>query len=221
MSVLLAYSGGLDSTVLLWELRRRGLQVDCLYVQYGHMAAPAEMKAARLLAEKADAAFHILHASNLQFLFAPSEFERGVSLMPFTGQRLALLALAAAFARSRHADAVAMGWRQDQCHPDFHTAASRILEIEHGGRLSLYLPFVERAKDYIVNQGCKIDAPLRRSWSCLEGGAVHCGRCRSCTQRAWAFVNANRLDDTAYIHDEQLPKPRLRIHQEPDPDWAA
>ncbi|WP_381560707.1 7-cyano-7-deazaguanine synthase [Streptomyces eurythermus] len=40
--------------------------------------------------------------------------------------------------------------------------------------------------------------PSRRTWSCYEGGEVHCGACGTCVERREAFDEAGVADPTRY-----------------------
>jgi 7-cyano-7-deazaguanine synthase len=44
--------------------------------------------------------------------------------------------------------------------------------------------------------------PYGLTWSCYEGGDIHCGRCGTCVERAEAFHDAGVADPTAYIDAE-------------------
>jgi 7-cyano-7-deazaguanine synthase len=44
----------------------------------------------------------------------------------------------------------------------------------------------------------KAGAPVEATWSCYQGGEVHCGRCGTCVERAEAFALAAITDPTTY-----------------------
>ena len=54
MKVVLLYSGGLDSTVLLYHLRDQGHQVVCLSFDYGSKHARKELAAAEEICKGLD-----------------------------------------------------------------------------------------------------------------------------------------------------------------------
>jgi 7-cyano-7-deazaguanine synthase len=43
--------------------------------------------------------------------------------------------------------------------------------------------------------------PFARTWSCYQGGEVHCGRCGTCVERLEAFSLAEVDDPTVYEDD--------------------
>jgi 7-cyano-7-deazaguanine synthase len=64
--------------------------------------------------------------------------------------------------------------------------------------LHLHAPFVNLAKHDIVKLGAEIAVPFEQTWSCYEGGAVHCGQCGTCVERKEAFSLAGVVDPTEY-----------------------
>ena len=78
--------------------------------------------------------------------------------------------------------------------------AMQRLAVEGCGNpnLRLHAPFVEISKSEIVKIGAGLKVPFEETWSCYEGGAIHCGRCGTCVERKESFENAGVLDPTAY-----------------------
>lgn len=62
----------------------------------------------------------------------------------------------------------------------------------------IHAPFLSMTKSDIVIRGVEVDAPLRRTWSCYEGGRIHCGLCGTCVERKEAFERAGIVDPTEY-----------------------
>jgi 7-cyano-7-deazaguanine synthase len=65
-------------------------------------------------------------------------------------------------------------------------------------RVELVTPFVERTKAEIVRRGADLGVPFEKTWSCYQGGEVHCGRCGTCVERREAFELAGVADPTQY-----------------------
>ena len=59
-------------------------------------------------------------------------------------------------------------------------------------------PFVGKSKAQIVAIGADLGVPFGQTWSCYEGGQLHCGRCGTCVERREAFELAGVVDPTAY-----------------------
>ncbi|RYG62672.1 7-cyano-7-deazaguanine synthase, partial [bacterium] len=47
-------------------------------------------------------------------------------------------------------------------------------------------------------QGHKLGVDFSQTWSCYEGGEIHCGQCGTCVERKEAFADANVPDPTVY-----------------------
>ena len=44
-----------------------------------------------------------------------------------------------------------------------------------------------------------LNIPYEDTWSCYEGGEIHCGLCGTCNERKEAFQRANVTDPTKYL----------------------
>jgi 7-cyano-7-deazaguanine synthase len=77
------------------------------------------------------------------------------------------------------------------CRPEFVEAFSEIQKkAVHGfgeKSLRLYSPFLKWTKADIVVAGARLEVPYADTWSCYEGGEVHCGLCETCIGRRGAF----------------------------------
>lgn len=82
------------------------------------------------------------------------------------------------------------------CRPEFIDAQARALEL--GTEVGLLAPFVMMTKAEIVADAAWRGAPLADTWSCYEGGDVHCGECGTCRERREAFTLAGVDDPTEY-----------------------
>lgn len=211
---LLAFSGGLDATVLLWRLRECGVNVECAQVDYGQ-AAREELIRASQLCERAGAKLHRLEAPNLQTLL-------GHGVEPFAGRRFVVLSLAVSLAVSIEADVVAWAERAERMPRDWALYAHFAVNAGLRGRVGIYAPYAELGRRAIVRIGDLIKAPLRATWSCFRGDAEHCGTCRGCIARQQGFQAAGMPDPTIYAHIEprllRLARPYL---YGPDHDSAA
>lgn len=213
MIVLL--SGGLDSAVLLARearLRPPG-QVEAISIDYGQRHA-RELDAAGDVA----AALGVRHAIINLAALAPDlpsalttpgrpvpEGHYTAPSMAATvvpGRNLILIAIGAALAAARGYTEVAIGCHAGDhpvypdCRPEFLAAAHEATRLGSGVRIQA--PFASLTKARIVAIGADLSAPMGLSWSCYQGGDLHCGRCGTCTERAEAFALAAVPDPTGY-----------------------
>jgi 7-cyano-7-deazaguanine synthase len=119
-----------------------------------------------------------------------------------------LLALAYGAAVSRHAAVVAAAMHAGDhpiypdCRPEFIRAFDTMEQLATEGyaepQIALLTPFLTMSKADIVRTGHILRVPFNLTWSCYEGGDVHCGQCGTCVERAEAFREAGTDDPTRY-----------------------
>jgi 7-cyano-7-deazaguanine synthase len=88
------------------------------------------------------------------------------------------------------------------CRPEFIDALNEAISLGTDGAVEIWAPFVNRTKTDIARIGSSIGAPFEMSWSCYEGGPLHCGRCGTCTERIEAFREAGVVDPTIYATEQ-------------------
>ena len=59
-------------------------------------------------------------------------------------------------------------------------------------------PFIDKTKAEIVQIGAGLEVPYANTWSCYQGGELHCGVCGTCVERKEAFALAGVTDPTTY-----------------------
>jgi 7-cyano-7-deazaguanine synthase len=62
----------------------------------------------------------------------------------------------------------------------------------------LVAPFINMTKADIAEEGDDLGVPFEMTWSCYEGGEIHCGRCGTCVERREALHLAKVADRTEY-----------------------
>jgi 7-cyano-7-deazaguanine synthase len=63
----------------------------------------------------------------------------------------------------------------------------------------LFGPFLDMSKADIAEQAVELDVPIEKTWSCYQGGELHCGRCGTCVERLEALDSIpGFIDPTAY-----------------------
>ncbi len=216
MKTVAVYSGGLDSTVLLYHLRDAGHEVAALSVDYGQRHRQ-ELNCAAVIAGDLGIEHEVVDLRSMTRLLGGSSLtDPGVPVphghyadatMKATvvpNRNLILLALAAGWAISRGAEAVAYAAHggdhaiYPDCRPEFAEAVDRCFNLANWQPVRLLRPFIEMTKADIVQRGAELDVPFGQTWSCYEGGEIHCSRCGTCVERREAFALANVTDPTEY-----------------------
>ncbi len=216
MKTVLAFSGGLDSTCLLWYLRSMYHEVRCLSVDYGQRHN-RELIAACRIARLAGVEHRVIDLRSVKGLMGGSSqtdaavevpeghyTDESMKLTVVPNRNMLLLSLCTAWAISSKSDSVTYAAHAGDraiypdCRPEFANAIANAISICDWHKLELDRPFINATKAEIVRLGYNIKAPLHLTYSCYKGGEKHCGRCGTCTERALAFTEAGVPDPTQY-----------------------
>lgn len=84
------------------------------------------------------------------------------------------------------------------CRPAFIQAANVAAHTGTDGAVHIEAPFVHISKTDIARRAAELGVPVALTWSCYEGGDVHCGACGTCTERVEALRDGGVLDPTRY-----------------------
>lgn len=219
MKSLVIYSGGLDSTVLLYHLRQAGGDVAALSVNYGQRHA-RELDQAATICGLIDTDHKIADLSSIRPLLSGSSLtspeiavaeghytEESMKTTVVPNRNMILLALATGHALSIGADQVAYAAHRGDhaiypdCRNEFADAMAAVMRLCDWREVGLCRPFVDCTKAEIVGRGAELGVPFALTWSCYKGGEMHCGRCGTCIERREAFYLAEVEDPTPYAGD--------------------
>lgn len=221
MSLAIAIvSGGLDSVTLAHLLAAQKYQLHLLSFDYGQKHR-VELDFARRCAARLGAAHDVIDLRDFGKLLSGSALtdenvavphghyaapNMAITVVP--NRNAIMLSLAYGVAVAQNAQQVAIGvhggdhFVYPDCRPDFIDAFVKMETLANAGsgdpNLELYAPFLRTDKAGIVTQGEKLGVPWSETWSCYEGGAVHCGKCGTCVERREAFAAAKVEDPTIY-----------------------
>jgi 7-cyano-7-deazaguanine synthase len=216
MKVVLIFSGGLDSTTLLYDLLSQGHKVYCLSVNYGQRHG-VELLAAQKICAARWVVHQIADLRGLQPLLKGSSqtdplvevpeghyAEESMKLTIVPNRNMLMLAVAGAWAIGLKADVVAYAAHAGDhaiypdCRDEFARALGEALALADWHSVQLLRPYVHLSKADIVKRGNELGVPFEETWSCYKGGTIHCGRCGTCVERREAFQLAGLIDPTAY-----------------------
>lgn len=215
-SSVVLLSGGLDSTVLLAKLKADGRHVVALGIDYGQRHC-REIDAARAICERLGVEYRVADLKNLSQFFGNNSLtdksqkvyegnydEAGMKTTVVPARNMILVSIATAWAVSLKCDSIAYAAHggdhaiYPDCRPEFADALDKVVQIADWHKVVLERPFVNMTKAEIVKLGASIGAPLDLTWSCYNGGNVHCGKCSTCMERREAFKIAGVPDPTIY-----------------------
>ncbi|WP_338673893.1 7-cyano-7-deazaguanine synthase QueC [Streptomyces sp. SCSIO 30461] len=218
---VLIFSGGLDSAVTAYKLRDEGVAVSLLSFNYGQRHVK-ELAHAASLADQLGLSHDIVDLTSLGRILGGSALTDPAIEVPHGHYRAEtmrstvvpnrnaiMLEIAAGAAVAAGADAVAFGAHSGDhaiypdCRPEFFTLIEASLRAGNEGHVDadfqLVAPFLELTKADIVREGTRLGVPFELTWSCYQGGEVHCGACGTCVERREAFDEAAVTDPTVYM----------------------
>ena len=213
-------SGGLDSVTLAHLLASHGHSLHLVAFDYGQRHKK-ELAFARECATRLGAAYDVVDITTLTPLIGGSALTDQTIAVPHghyaapsmaitvvPNRNAIMLALAYGAAVADGATVVATGvhagdhFIYPDCRPEFIEKFDAMQRAAVAGfghpDLHLLAPFIAASKSDIVRIGADLGVPFERTWSCYEGGKIHCGQCGTCVERKEAFAGAGVPDPTAY-----------------------
>jgi 7-cyano-7-deazaguanine synthase len=225
---VVVFSGGLDSTVLLHRLVDAGDEVLALSVDYGQRHR-RELEHARAIAERLGVEWQIADLSAIAPLLAGSSqttpgvavprghyAEESMKQTVVPNRNIIMIAVAAGWAISRRCQRVAYAAHTGDhtiypdCRPEFAAAFGKAISLADWHSVELHCPFIGMTKAEIVALGARLGVDFAATWSCYEGGDVHCGQCGTCFERREAFLLAGVSDPTSYLATPEYVAPQGR-----------
>lgn len=211
---LIVYSGGLDSTTLLWEYEADiALAVN---FNYGSNHNVAEAECARRNCARLGIKLIEIDLGFMAQFFKSSLLE-GADAIPdgnYNEENMRstvvpfrngiMLSVAAGLAETyglkkiliaNHAGDHAI---YPDCRPAFVDAMGKAVREGTYDGITLSAPYTHLSKSQIVERGAPLGVDYSETYSCYRGGKKHCGTCGTCRERAEAFALAGVADPTVY-----------------------
>jgi 7-cyano-7-deazaguanine synthase len=213
MKSLLVYSGGLDSTVLLYKYRIN--TVMAVSFIYGAKHNFREIDKAIHNCSKLGIEHRIIDLRSVgkhlkSSLFSESDVPSGKyngenmrsTVVPFRNG--IMLSICAGIAESNDVDTIMIAnhtgdhFIYPDCRPEFIEMMHRAVLCGTEGKIKLLAPFTNIDKIQIVKIGRDLGIDFSETWTCYNGREIHCGVCGSCNERKESFKLAKIKDPTEY-----------------------
>ncbi len=210
--IVLVLSGGMDSAVLLYHLLDAGHIVKTLSINYGQRHV-RELDSAAALSGRVGVEHRIVDLSTINPLLGNNSLssdqteipeghyeEESMKLTVVPNRNMIMLSVAVGWALALKFDAVAYGAHSGDhaiypdCREEFAQALDRAVSLCDWHGMRLMRPFVKMDKGEIAKRGAALGVPFDLTWTCYNGGEVHCGKCGACQERREAFA-AHGIDD--------------------------
>ena len=211
MASLLIYSGGLDSTTLLYEYKDSiALAVT---FDYGSKHNAREIACAVENCKELGIEHLIIPLGFIgqyfksDLLLSGGEIPEGSyadenmksTVVPFRNG--IMLAVAAGLAESRDLDAILLANHSGDhaiypdCRPEFIDAFTAAVKAGTYNGVQVLSPYCNITKRDIALRGRALGIDYSKTYSCYKGGEKHCGKCGTCTERKEALEG---FDPTEY-----------------------
>lgn len=211
---LMVVSGGMDSTTMLYEFASRiALAVT---FNYGSNHNAREIECARHNCAALGIELVVVDLPFIGQMFESSLLSGAEAIpegnydddnmrstvVPFRNG--IMLAVAAGIAESRGLKRLMMANHggdhaiYPDCRPGFVEAMSKAISEGTYDHIAIDAPYTNITKTDIARRGAALGVDYSHTYSCYKGGALHCGRCGTCTERRQAFAEAGLPDPTPY-----------------------
>jgi 7-cyano-7-deazaguanine synthase len=219
-------SGGMDSVTLAHKVAVAGYDLNILSFDYGQRHV-RELEFARAQARILGASHSIIDLSGMRQLLSGSALTDNIpvphghysaetmkqTVVP--NRNAIMLSIAWGHAVAIGATVVATGVHAGDhaiypdCRSEFIHALETALALGTEGfadpELRIWTPFIEQTKTDIAATGHRLGVDFSRTWTCYEGGEIHCGQCGACVERQEAFRDSGTPDPTVYRQPVAVP----------------
>ena len=221
MKTVLIFSGGMDSTTLLYDLINQGDEVFCLLFDYCQRHYTELDHAERLCRFNKIQSMKI-RLPNAEIVMSGSSQtskkidvpegnydEPSMIATVVPNRNMVMLAYAGSYAISHKYDRLAYGAHAGDhtiypdCRPEFVEAMAKAFSICDWQQLQLYTPYLNMTKGEICKKGIELKVPYGSTYTCYKGKFSPCGKCGSCRERADAFAFAG-IPDPALISGKKV-----------------
>ena len=207
MKQVLLFSGGLDSSTLLYQLKKQADEVSALWFDYGQKNVEKERKAVRFISALVKCrlvevdltdVFRLSKSSILSHSDIPVtlvekkendiHFKHSNTEVEFrNGVLLAIgISIAQQLYPGEQVQLIYGATRSicgyPDCSADFVKSLNDVTAV-CGGRVQIYAPFINWGKDKVYQKAQVLGVPIAATWSCYEGANEPCGICPACLDR--------------------------------------
>ena len=203
---LLVFSGGMDSTTMLYEYKER--IALALSFHYGSNHNDKELAFAKLHCQRLGIEHIIIPLGFIKEHFNSSllsgseaipegnydEENMKSTVVPFRNG--IMLAIAAGMAENRGLQYIMLANHggdhaiYPDCRPDFVNAMDQAVCAGTWNNVRLLTPYTNISKAEIARHGLQLGINYDETWSCYKGGDKPCGVCGTCREREEALKEA-------------------------------
>lgn len=229
--VIMAVSGGADSTTLMAYLLDQGYEVHGVWFDYGSKHNPYEMKAIEAVTDYYKVPLTKVDLKTAMQSFKSNLMKSGdeipegyyeaenMSQTVVPARNIIFASIATGLAWSLEATHVALGIHAGDhhiypdCRPEFLYPMSTAVWEGTDKKVKLIAPFLFHTKADLIGIGLKLGVPYELTRTCYKDQEKPCGKCGACVERQEAFW-LNGTKDPLEYEDDQYWKTVSKVYQE-------
>jgi hypothetical protein len=210
MKAVIIYSGGMDSTTLLYDYKDNislaitftyGAKQDkeqlacavsnCKLLGIKHIIIPLDFIGQYFKSSIIQGGEDIPHEDY-------NEVNMKSTVVPFRNG--IMLSIATGMAENEGLDTVLIANHAGDhsiypdCRPEFIDNISRAAEKGTYNNVKIVSPYCNMTKREIALLGKKLSVPFENTYSCYEGRHLHCGKCATCIERKEALAGFDKTE---------------------------
>ncbi len=200
MKIVCLASGGVDSSVLMFLLQKKGHKIFPVHINYGQKSAKLELESYNKVCKFLNLKPIVLDVRGLK------EIKSGLTtskISPienpfFPNRNLLFLVIGSSYAFSKSIKTISVGFLDNSEFSDqnkeFVKKAEELIKFNLNCDISLLTPMIDLDKKEVFNLAKKYNFPLNLTYSCYAGTNPVCGKCHACKD----IINAsnNNLENT-------------------------
>ena len=214
--VIMALSGGMDSSTMLAYLLDLGYECKCYNFIYGSKHNKYEMQAAQKIAEYYNVEYNLIDMTTVfegmksNLLLSGGEIPEGhytdktMSKTVVPGRNSIFACTLMGIAESIGYGKIALGVHQGDheiyadCRQEYIKALDTMVYLASDRKVEVITPFIDTDKIGICGIGLNLKVPYEYTRTCYKDQAWSCGRCGSCFERLEAFEENGAVDPIEY-----------------------
>ena len=190
MKIVALASGGIDSSVMMFLLKKENHELLPLFIDYGQLAREREWEACLSFCHYLGLKPHRMDISGFGKSIPSGITDSGLDIEKdafLPTRNLLFLTLGASYGHAKSAYVVAIGLLSNPIFPDqtveFVQISQKSISTALGADIRILTPLISLNKTDIFGLARKYKLPLDRTYSCHSGREKPCGLCISCKER--------------------------------------
>ncbi len=211
---VVCFSGGMDSTTLLYEALAQNYTVRTLSFDYNQRHR-IELEASRTIAERLGLSHKILKIDLAQIggsaltdasTDVPTQAEQRQEITVVPLRNTLFCTLAAAYGETQGIDEIFYGPVKEDfqvyrdCRRPFFDSLEQTLSLgsSYDRTVQIHTPWADKTKAEVLRRGYELGVPYELTHTCYRGTRPACGNCDACRERRAAFAEIGIPDPLEY-----------------------